>query len=183
MVSHPFRLQAGAQRIDQQLCYLDRLLQVWEDAADVGMVKPWPPVLHRMRSIRAIELVVRMESTRGVIEPGSSRAIPLVIRMECGAIESGGSRAIEPVCAGHRVGSGSAFGSSSQRCGWMGCCRAIEPVVRRGSNWAIESIVSGAIEPVVRIGCRWAIEPGVRMGCSRATEPVVRMGSVGPSSR
>ena len=109
-MSHPFRLQAAAQRIDQQLCYLGSLLQVWEDAADVGMVKPWPPVLHRMRSIRAIEFVVRMESTRGVIEPGSSRAIPLVIRMECGAIESGGSRAIEPVVR-------------------LGCMRAIESVV------------------------------------------------------
>jgi hypothetical protein len=39
----------------------------------------------------------------------------------------------------------------------MGCSRAIEPVVRRGSNRAIESIVSGAIEPVVRIGCRIVI--------------------------
>ena len=33
MVSHPFRLQAGGQRIDQQLCYLGTLLQVWETAA------------------------------------------------------------------------------------------------------------------------------------------------------
>ena len=88
MVSHPFRLQAGGQRIDQQLCYLGTLLQVWDDAADVGI-----------------------ESTRGVIEPGSSRTIPLVIRMECGAVEPGGSRAIEPVVR-------------------MGCMRAIESVVR-----------------------------------------------------
>ena len=89
MVSHPFRLQAGGQRIDQQLCYFGTLLQVWDDAADVGMVKPWPPVLHQMRSTRAIEFVVRMESTRGVIEPGSSRAIPLVMRMECGSHRAG----------------------------------------------------------------------------------------------
>ena len=33
MVRHPFRLQAGGQRIDQQLCYLGTLLQVWETAA------------------------------------------------------------------------------------------------------------------------------------------------------
>ena len=39
MVSHPFRLQADAQRIDQQLCYLGSVLQVWEDAADVGMLE------------------------------------------------------------------------------------------------------------------------------------------------
>jgi hypothetical protein len=41
MVSHPFRLQAGAQRIDQQLRYLGTLLQVWEDAGGLGRVKPW----------------------------------------------------------------------------------------------------------------------------------------------
>ena len=45
MVSHPFRMQSGAKRIDQQLCYLGSLLQVWENAADVGMVTPWTLVL------------------------------------------------------------------------------------------------------------------------------------------
>jgi hypothetical protein len=67
MVSHPFRLQAGGQRIDQQLCYFGTLLQVWDDAADVGMVKPWPPVLH--------QLVMRMEcggpSSREAVGPSS----------------------------------------------------------------------------------------------------------------
>jgi hypothetical protein len=38
MVSHPFRLQAGGQRIDQQLCYFGTLLQVWDDAADIEPV-------------------------------------------------------------------------------------------------------------------------------------------------
>ena len=41
MVRYPFRLTSGAKRIDQQLCYLGSLLQVWENAADVGMVTPW----------------------------------------------------------------------------------------------------------------------------------------------
>jgi hypothetical protein len=43
MVSHPFRLQSGGKRIDQQLCYLGALLQVWEEAAvlHVESVKPW----------------------------------------------------------------------------------------------------------------------------------------------
>ena len=45
MVSHPFRLQAGSKGIDQRLCYLGSLLQVWEDAADIDMVKPWTLVL------------------------------------------------------------------------------------------------------------------------------------------
>ena len=41
MVSHPFRLQAGAQRIDQQLRYLGTLLQTWEVAGGLGRVQPW----------------------------------------------------------------------------------------------------------------------------------------------
>ena len=32
MASHPFRLQSGGKRIDQQLCYLGGLLKVWEEA-------------------------------------------------------------------------------------------------------------------------------------------------------
>jgi hypothetical protein len=43
MVGHPFRLQSGGKRIDQQLCYLGGLLKVWEEAAvgHVENVKPW----------------------------------------------------------------------------------------------------------------------------------------------
>ena len=43
MVSHPFTLQSGGKRIDQQLCYLGALLQGWEEAAalHVENVKPW----------------------------------------------------------------------------------------------------------------------------------------------
>ena len=41
MVKHPFRLQAGAERIDQQLRYLGTLTQVWEDAGGLGRIKPW----------------------------------------------------------------------------------------------------------------------------------------------
>ena len=142
MVRYPFRLQSGAKRIDQQLCYLGSLLQVWENAADVGMV---------MGCRRAIEPPVRFEAGKP-----SSR--------QCGWEQSGHrAGSAEATQSGHRAGCADAT-QSGRRAGRavvrmraggpssrQSRCEAVGPSSRQcGTDDVVEATISEAAPPAVR---------------------------------
>jgi len=171
MVKHPFRLQSGGPRIDQQLCYCGTLLQVWEDAADIGMVKPWS-LVHMLyllwcqytcftcsgASCAACMSVLLRALLTYIMCPGQTKssASPPQRAIGTPGRSTTSCRRTTTTSVGMRSAAASIGGSTTSR-------RRGSSATRESWSWATVPFGrrenKGAIEPFVRRGSHWAIEP------------------------